>query len=542
MTSRRAEQRLLLFFAVSLIIESTALADVFPGPAISRSQGAYQGIYLAIRGVNDAPLSQARIDQIRASEDLTRRFYSANSGGTYDLSYTHILDVALPLNPDGTRIGDWWGDAENYVRSEYGIEPEAYHANIFDVSATTPDPGQGWSGVAIIPTNNYAIQADIATDWGQFVSDHELGHRVGAPHASAWRTLNDENYTSYAWESGPREYVPYDPTVHGHQSVTYGIHLDEYGNPFGTMGNISNGHFTVHEKLTDLDWLNSAQVPDLNAVGEGVYRLYAHDELITTIDPFNGRYGVEETYDSSALYGLTYDRRGERFNLNSGSFEQYTQTITLEYRAGSDGVQFHLDDGVLDVDPEGGVDRNNTERALELGQVIEDIDFGMSIYQATGEGDDFLSHSPPPPTNRWELATEWYEYSVLNTGVDSIGSYIEIDVDLIELSMAGDLNLDGAINPGDLVNFREHWLSDTSTFDSAEQFVRGDLDLNGTVDLNDAWLLADIFADAGQVFLMPGTGVPEPTTAALSILTIISTLALRRIVCTSEQDNECFSA
>lgn len=528
MNPRRVEQTVLLFFAVSLIVGTTAQADVFPGPAISTSRGAYQGIYMAIRGVNDVPLSQARIDQIRASENLTRQFYSANSGGAYDLRYTHILDVALPLNPDGTRIGDWWGDAENYVRAEYGIEPEDFHANIFDVSATTPDPGQGWSGVAIIPTNNYAIQADITTSWGQIVSDHELGHRVGAPHSGAWRTLNDENYTPYIWESGPREYVAYDPAVHGHQSVTYGIHLDEYGNPFDTMGNISNGHFTVHEKLTDLYWLNGAQIPDLSVMGEGVYRLYAHDELITTIDPFNGRYGVEETYDSSALYGLTYGRQAERFNSDIGSFEQYTQTITLEYRSGSDGVQFHLDDGILDLDPEGGVDRNNTERALEVGQLLEDIDFGMSIYEATGEGDDFLSHNPPPPTNRWELATEWYEFSVLGTATDSLGSYIEIDVDLIELSMAGDLNLDGAINPGDLAYFRDHWLSDTSALNSVEQFVRGDLDLNGIVDLNDAWLLADIFADAGQVFLMPGVGVPEPTTSSLGIITIMSALAYRR--------------
>lgn len=528
MIKRRVEQALLLFLASSVTAKASVWADVFPGPPASTSIGSYQGIYMAIRGVNDAPLSQSRIDQIRASEDLSRRFYSANSGGAYDLRYTHILDVALPLNPDGTRIGDWWGDAENYVRNEYGIEPEDFHVNLFDVSGTTPDPGQGWSGVAIIPSNNFAIQADIATSWGQFVSDHEHGHRVGAPHASAWRTLNDGSYTPYVWESGTREYVEYDPTVHGHQSVTYGIHLDEYGNPFDTMGNISNGHFTVHEKLTDLDWLNNAKVPNLSVLGEGAYRLYAHDELATTIDPFNGRYGVEETYDSSALYGLTYDRQAERFNPSTGSFEQYTQTITLEYRSGSDGVQFHLDDGILDLDPEGGVDRNNTERALEVGQLIEDIDFGVSIYQATGEEDDFLSYNPPPPTNRWELATEWYEFSVLSAATDSLGSYIEIDVDLIELSMAGDLNRDGVINSGDLANFRDHWLSDTSAFDSAEQFVRGDLDLSGTVDLNDAWLLADIFADAGQAFLMPGLGIPEPTTTSLGMITIMSTLACQR--------------
>lgn len=511
-----------------LALGQLASAAVYPGAATSDSHGAYEGIYMVLRDAAGSPLSQARIDQIRASELISREFYAVNSGGAYDLRYTHILDVPLTLNEDGTRIGDWWADAEDYVRSNYGIEPEDYHANLFDVSATTPDEGQGWSGIAIIPSNNYAVQADITTGWGQIVVDHELGHRIGAPHSSAWRTLNDGNYTPYVWNVSSQQYVQYDSAEQGHRVTAYGMHLDEYGNPFDVMGNISHGHFTVHEKLTNLHWLSDAQVPDLNSLGSGTYRIYSHDELNTAVDELSGLYGVEETYGANLLYGLTYTREAEQYNAGSNEFEIVSQTMTLEFRTGSDGVQFHLNDGILDLDMEGGAgDRNNTERALEVGQSIEDIELGMSVYQGAGEGDDFLSHNPPPPTYHWELADEWFEFTVLEIASDVLGSYAEIAVELLQMPTAGDINADGFVNVSDAASFRENWLANTSMLNSAEKFGLGDMDLNGTIDLDDAWLLKEILDSKGPVFVISPL-IPEPATLASAMVACVIASAMIR--------------
>lgn len=503
-------------------------ADVFPGRATSDNRGSHQGIYMAIRGTNDSPLSQARIDQIRAAEESTRMFYASNSGGAYDMRYAHILDVPLTLNPDGTRIGDWVGDAENYVRNTYGIEPEDFHLNVFDVAATTPDPGQGWAGLAWIPSNNIAVQADINSSWGQLVVDHELGHRVGAPHASALRTLNDDNYSSYVWAGFPEQYELYDEQIHGHQVTTYGVHLDEYGNPFDVMGNISRESFTVHEKLTNLDWLTDAHVPNLNTfgdLGDGIdFRLYAHDELVPIQNPQSGTYGVDETYDAGVLYGLTYTRQAERFNPIVSAFQPYQQTITLEYRSGRDGVQFHLDDAILDIDSEGGTDRNNRERELEVGQSVEDIEFGMSLYIVGDNGDDFLSHSPPPPSNPWEIASQWYEFEVLGVGSDLIGSYIDLSVATIEALPAGDFDLDGLVNSTDVDILIENWFADTSSVNYTKKHAMGDMNYDGLVNLHDAWLLRQALSGGQGQSLDALLSVPEPATASLT-MTILACMA-----------------
>ena len=485
---------------------------------------------MVIRGTDDAPLSQLRIDQIRAAEESTRMFYASNSGGAYDMRYAHILDVPLTLNPDGTRIGDWVGDAENYVRSTYSIEPDDFHLNVFDVAATTPDTGQGWSGLAWIPSNNIAVQADVNSDWGQLVLDHELGHRVGTPHSSALRTLNDETYSSFVWAGFPEHYELYDEQVHGHRVTTYGVHLDEYGNPFDVMGNISRESFTVHEKLTDLEWLSDSQVPNLDSLGsfdeEAEFRIYAHDELVPIQNPLSDSYGVEGTYDAGSLYGLTYTRQAERFNPTISDFETYSQTITLEYRAGRDGVQFHLDDAILDMDSEGGTDRNNRERELEIGQSIEDIDFGMSLFIDSGNSESFLSYSPPPPTNPWDIVSQWYEFEVLGIGSDLVGSYINLSVTTIEALPAGDFNVDGSVNDIDVNILIENWLVDTSVVNYTRKHGMGDMNYDGLVNLHDAWLLRKLLSDGRGRPLDAFLSVPEPTSLPI---TILACMAIHRL-------------
>ena len=507
-------------------------AATFPRENLSVSQGYYEGLYMAIRGADADPLSQQRIDQIQASSVATREFYAASSGGYYDIRYTQIVDVPLTLNPDGTRIGDWVGDAENYVRTNYGIEPEDFSLNVFDVSATTPDPGQGWSGLAWIPSNNIAIQANVDDDWGQLVVDHELGHRVGAPHAGAWRALDDSNYTPYVYDYAAEGYVPYSPEIHGVQPVPYGVHYDEYGNPFDVMGNISHRQFSAHEKLTDLNWLTPDQVPDLNELGEGVYRIYAHDELEVAYNSRLDMYGVESTYAEEKLYGLTYTRDAEEFDAGAGAFLPTTQQITLEYRSGSDGVQVHLGDAILDLDPEGGTDRNNLERELEIGKTIRGIDLGVSFYVSTGDGDDFLSHNPPAPTPSWEIATEWYEFVVLGLGSDDTGSYVEVRVDLedyaLETGVAGDLNLDGHFDRSDWFVFASNTHTDLTALAKTERYLHGDLNYDGRNDYDDFVSFKQMYIDAfGASAFAELMQVPEPDSGMIVLGLVCGLVGMR---------------
>jgi hypothetical protein len=152
-----------------------------------------------------------------------------------------IVDVPITLvtNPQDNQLHrphDWWGPAENYVRNQLGLEPESYQLNLFDVSATPEDVNQGWAGLATFPGNNLAMQTALGAGWGQLVVDHELGHRVGAPHSSAWRLSDNNNFNPHVWNDKKQTYVEYSPTLHGLSPVAYGVELDEYGDPLSVMG------------------------------------------------------------------------------------------------------------------------------------------------------------------------------------------------------------------------------------------------------------------------------------------------------------------
>lgn len=529
-----------------------AYALTFPDPSIpqnsaagsNRSHGVKNAVYFVIRDVDAPELSSEKTAHVRASELTTRRFLAENSGGQFDLYYDHIVDVPLQLDANNRRPANWRTLADQYVKNNYGINLTDYYAHVYDLSATAPDPSQSWSGIYYGLTD-VAIQST-----SQLVVTHELLHRASAEHASAWRALSNASFTPYTWDSQSGEYVSYLPGVSPHDPLPMGVVLDEYGNPFDVMGNLTTGHVRAAEKARALGWIDESQLGNLDLQGEGTFRIYAHDELRATTDA-TGVHGVEQTYAEDVYYGLTFSRAAQRLKTSGpgvSTWESFTQRIDLEYRQGMDSVLFYLDaiDGfpgyspdnaiLLDMNPAGGTSRNDRERGLPVGASIEDIAFGLSTYFVDDPADpDFLSLNPPPPSHPTMLRHEWFHLHVLGTGSDSIGSYIELDVSLVTplTGIAGDLNQDYRVTQTDYLLFRANWRTDTSAMSSLDRYRHGDLNLDGVTDLRDAALMRNALRAHGiQGNLLGPVEVPEPATlplAVLATLLVVCSATRRRI-------------
>ena len=124
--------------------------------------------------------------------------------------------------------------------------------------------------------------------------NHELGHQLNPAsndHAKGIRNnYNISAFHEYYWDATSSSYKVYAPGVSPYTAIPFSAPSYEYGNPFDTMGNTSHsgneGQYRVDVKYHDLNttiqskkWLTNAQVPNLNSLGEGTYRIYAHDEL-----------------------------------------------------------------------------------------------------------------------------------------------------------------------------------------------------------------------------------------------------------------------
>jgi hypothetical protein len=151
-----------------------------------------------------------------------------------------------------------------------------------------------------------------------------------------------------------------------------------------------------------------------------------------------------------------------------------------------------------------------------------------SYFVGTGAANEWASIGAPPPTPHHELRPNWFEFSVLAGGHDAIGSYVDVAVSAVSYVAPGDLNDDGLFNQLDVALFVTHWRADTTGFNSVAQWMMGDLDNSGLVDLADATLLRNILLNnAGRAFGLT-TFVPEPQGLALSLLTIASASVIPR--------------
>lgn len=539
-------RRRVLWTMGCLACASVATAEVFPSSAIPqngdsgvwRYNGLKRALYYVVHDVND-PFSSAewdaRVSLIRSREEDSRSFFAANSGGRFDFYYDPIvIDAGISLNEDGTRPDGWRNQVDSLAISLYGVNLNDYFLYAYDVDDTKATPGQGWGGLS---SGDAVYYQNPSTK----LNTHEIGHRISLGHARAITPRNDSTYHTYVWDSVAEEYQPYIPGSSPYHATPFGAPRYEYGDPFDTMGNVSNGHFSVYEKR-DIDWLTDEQVPSIDVLGEGTFRIYAHDELTPVVNQ-DGVNGVVQGYSDQLYYGLTFDRDGEEYDPASNTFVRSSQRIYLEYRSGEDGVAFHLDrnpfDGfddseLLDLDPEGAGSYGNRERLLEVGQGVEDIAFGLSNFtvaagaiNSTPSGVDFLQdYNPPPPSDPTSLRPNWYHFLTLGTGADANGSYIEVAVSLVTPlnGIEGDLDQNGVVDQNDIDLFQYGWLDDTSSLDVFGKYASGDLNLDGVTDLTDLRLFRQVLIvlDNGSVradsFV---ASVPEPAAGLLGLVACV---------------------
>jgi len=343
----------------------------------------------------------------------------------------------------------------------------------------------------------------------------------------------------YVWDATTTQYVSYENGVSPYTPTPYGMTLSMKGNPYGTMSGDTTTELTFPNKHHEMQLFTNDQVHDLGAPDPpdvATYRIYAHDEseVVSTSGPGTGGmiYGVANGYNENVLYGLTFQRQGENFNQNQATpdFVPVTQTIDIAYRSGRNGVLIYLDQVLVDFDPT-PITSAETYAALELavGGSVLDRDFGISKFH-TIRDEDFLSFNPSPPTDSTVLRPETFEISVLNTGTDSIGSYIDVYIGLGNVpDVLGDLDADGDIDLNDWLVFKTNFALDTSGQDPSMQQDLGDLDTDGTIGL------LDLVAFRDQYDLFNGTGafanlgaVPEPGSVAMLGLAAVGILRRRR--------------
>jgi len=495
-------------------------ADVYPTPSTSRSKGMKNGLYLAIRDVDDTPWTQAQWDAIAAKETTGREFFAENSGGKFDFHYTHVIDVPIELvdGPGSQRPSNWRQLVDGYVASQ-GITMNDYYAHTYDTSRTGWDDEQGWAGLYLGGPTMY-LQYDNAG-----THQHEMGHRVGVGHASSYQreeqnyvwNVVTQSYQSYSNDTAMAEQGQFRPT-------TFGMSHQEYGNPFDVQGHGGQyGQFHANFK-NQLGWLSDSQLA--SPFGNDTLRLYAHDQLESvsfTDDEGLDHYGVAETYDADSAHAVRYNRTVQEFNSTLGVFQPKQQEVMLEYRPNQGGLLVYINNHLVDMTPDGGW-------AVPVGNVFSDILMGQSIY--TGEG-DFLSYDPSAPPDPFSYRPAWFEFDLLSTGNDAIGAYLDLDLSIGSgfTGVLGDVNQDDFLTVDDFAQFASTWRTDTTTMGVIDAYMHGDLDWSGESNWQDFILLRQAFQAAGlsaPSFESFQATVPEPSSQALMVSVALLGYSLRR--------------
>jgi hypothetical protein len=125
-------------------------------------------------------------------------------------------------------------------------------------------------------------------------------------------------------------------------------------------------------------------------------------------------------------------------------------------------------------------------------------------------------------------------WGTFNLGQDN--EWIARQLQTLGVTNPADVNLDGAINAGDVTAFLPDWLSVRSVngVQVGDWVSRqnGDLNYDGIVNLDDAFMLHDGLMAAGVAgglnFSLLGTAVPEPAAVALATISSLALCGHRR--------------
>lgn len=115
------------------------------------------------------------------------------------------------------------------------------------------------------------------------------------------------------------------------------------------------------------------------------------------------------------------------------------------------------------------------------------------------------------------------------TGAQNAAQLYELELTMLPNTfLEGDVNLDGFVTTGtgdpltdDVAAFVAGWQTVLPTDDAETAWMKGDLDLNRISDLNDAFILHEALANAGQnTSELNNLAVPEPATCSLLLLSL----------------------
>jgi hypothetical protein len=143
-----------------------------------------------------------------------------------------------------------WGRAAQTAAAEAGVDLGAYQHHVFVFPRS---PACQWSGMAEMPGSLSWINGELTVR----VVGHELGHNLGAHHASGLRCV----------EGGLPVAVGGDCT------------LDEYGDPFDIMG--AGERHTSNWNKARLGWLGGSNLA--TATGSGTFALAAQESLTSEV-------------------------------------------------------------------------------------------------------------------------------------------------------------------------------------------------------------------------------------------------------------------
>jgi Gametolysin peptidase M11 len=143
-----------------------------------------------------------------------------------------------------------WGRAAQTAAAEAGVDLGAYQHHVFVFPRS---PACQWSGMAEMPGSLSWINGELTVR----VVGHELGHNLGAHHASGLRCVD------------------------GGLPVAVGgdCSLDEYGDPFDIMG--AGERHTSNWNKARLGWLGGSNLA--TATGSGTFALAAQESLTSEV-------------------------------------------------------------------------------------------------------------------------------------------------------------------------------------------------------------------------------------------------------------------